>query len=56
MANRFGRFWAKGKMLIARMRTMQQRGVFVLLRRHVILVGGIGLMLCSIVLIFMRKM
>ena len=45
MANRFGRFWAKGKLLIDGVRVMQQRGVFALLRRYAIPVGVIGLML-----------
>jgi hypothetical protein len=41
MANRFGRFWAKGKLLIDGVRVMQQRGVFALLRRYAIPVGVI---------------
>jgi hypothetical protein len=55
MANRCGRFWAKGKLLIDGIRAMQQRGVFVLLRGYVIPVGVIGLMLCSIVFGFVQK-
>jgi hypothetical protein len=52
MANRFGRFWAKGKMLIDRMRAMQ---VFVPLRRYIIPMGVVGLVLCSIVFGVVQK-